>query len=150
MAMRLVDILNTYGNVLHTFPITLKEDEHPSEYAFMVKALEAAAYSHLAPEKDLQWLSAKMHVSRSGPLEPYGDRLDVNAGTKAGLEQEIRSQAYYRWEEEGCPGGQAEKHWYGALEQSRRDRAYMLWHLNGCPEGSANADWEHVVNFEKQ
>jgi hypothetical protein len=150
MTTRLVDVLNTYGNVLHTFPITLKEDEHPSEDAFMAEALEAAAYSHLVPEIDLQSLNTKMHISRGGPLEPYGDSLDSNAGTKAGLDQEVRNQAYSLWNEEGCPDGQAEKHWYCALEQNRRDRAYMLWHLNGCPEGNADADWQHVVDFEKQ
>lgn len=150
MTTRLVDVFNTYGNVLHTFPITNKGDEHPSEDAFMVEALEAAAYSHLVPETELQSLNAKMHTSHSGRLEPYGDRLDISAGTPAGLEQEVCNQAYLLWEKAGCPNGQADKYWYWALEQSRRDRAYMLWHLNGCPEGSADADWQHVVDFEKQ
>lgn len=150
MTTHLVDVLDTYGNILHTFPIARKGDEHPTEDTFMVEALEAAAFSHLVPKEDLQSLNAKMHVSRGGRLAPYGDRLDSNAGTRAGLEQEIRVQAYYLWNEEGCPDGQADKHWHCALEQNRRDRAYMLWHLNGCPEGSADADWQQAVDFEKQ
>jgi hypothetical protein len=150
MTTRLVDVLNDYGNVLHTFPITLKESEQPENEAYMEKALEAAAYTHIAPENDLQWLNARMHATRGGQMEPYGDSLDINAGTPAGIEQEIRTQAYFLWEQEGCPDGQAEKHWYCALEQNRRDRAYMLWTLNGRPEGSAEADWQHAVSFEKQ
>lgn len=150
MTTRLVDVLNTYGNVLHTFPVTLKEDGHPSEDAFLAEALEAAAYSHLVPNIDLQTLNARMHVCRSGRLEPYGDNLDSNAGTIAGLDHDIQNKAYSLWNEAGRPDGQAEKHWYCALEQNRRDRAYMLWHLNGCPEDSADADWQHAVDFEKQ
>ena len=150
MAMCLVDVLNEHGNVIHTFPITLEECDHPGDDAYISKALKAAAYAHLAPDNDIHVLSARMHVSRSGHLEPYGDTLDANAQTKTGLEQEVRDQAYLLWEKEGSPEGQAKQNWSCALEQSRRERAYVLWQLNGCPEGSAESDWQQVSDFEAQ
>src|SRR3954449_4411966 len=85
MTERLVDVLNRGGNVLHTFPVTLADVGGTANDAdFQAKGLAAAAHEHLAPDADLQTLSARMHVGRGGRMAPYGDDLDRDAETKLG------------------------------------------------------------------
>lgn len=95
MTERLVDVTDRFGNVKHTFPVSLDGQENPD--AYYEKALLAATFADVAPDEELQPLSAKDHVSRSGPLEPYGDPLPAAAETKPALEQDIRERAYFLW-----------------------------------------------------
>ena len=91
MPERLVDVEKHDSQVLHTFPVTISAPA-AEEDAFKEKALEAAGNARLVPNEELDSLNAKMHVSRSGQLTPYGDPHGVLAQTKAGLDQ-VRSRA---------------------------------------------------------
>src|SRR5580693_8495087 len=72
MPERLVDVETQGSQVLHTFPVTISAPA-AEEDAFKEKALEAAGNAKLVPNEELDSLNAKMHVSRSGQLTPYGD-----------------------------------------------------------------------------
>lgn len=106
MPERLVDVEKWGSKVLHTFPVTVSAPPE-EEGAFKHKALEAAANAKLVPNEELDSLNAKMHVSRSGQLTPYGDPHGVLAETKAGLDQVVRERAYLLWEQPGRPDGRA-------------------------------------------
>jgi hypothetical protein len=67
MPERLVDV-KAEERVLHTFPVTVSDGA--AEDAFKNKALEAAANAKVVPNEELEDLSASMHASRRGPLEP--------------------------------------------------------------------------------
>src|ERR1700685_2370580 len=114
MTERLVDVLDKRG-VIHTFPIRIEGSEI-SDAQYEKKALEAAAYEKLVPDSELPGLSARMHISRSGPLEPYGDDRHVLAQTKQSLDQIVRERAYLLWEQEGRPDDRADEHWRCAQE----------------------------------
>ena len=114
MAERLVDVLDSGKNVIHTFPITIEGSE-TSDAQYEKKALEAAAYEKLVPNNQLNGLTARMHISRRGPLEPYGDDRDVLAQTKESLDQIVRERAYLLWEQEGRPEERADE----ALDRTR-------------------------------
>jgi len=151
MAERLVEVSDGNETVLHTFPITVGASDSNSAHAdaeYEGKALQAAAHAQLVPDGDLATLTAKMHVSRGGPLQPYGDDLDVLSQTKRGLQQAVRERAYLLWETDGCPAGQADEYWHRAREQQHRERAYVLWQQAGCPEGRADDDWRRIEEFE--
>jgi hypothetical protein len=145
MPERLVDV-KAGERVLHTFPVTTSET---GEDGFKKKALEAAANAKLVPRKELETLSAKMHISRGGPLEPIPDPLGVLAETKEGLDQVVRERAYSLWEQAGRPDGRAEEFWYQAQYQRWCERAYALWEREGCPEGKADEHWYRTLNFER-
>src|SRR5208283_3472143 len=141
MVERLVDLLRANDAVLRTYPIAIDDSNSPSEDEYKAKALKVAAHAKLVPDDDLENVSARMHVERGGPLLPYGDDRHVLAGTKQGLEKVVRERAYFLWQQEGCPHGQAEEHWHRALEQHIRERAYFVWQGAGCPEGLADEHW---------
>lgn len=149
MKERLVDV-KKQGSVLHTFPVKV---DHPvaenDERVFEEKGLEAAAHAKVVPNEELPSLEARMHVSRGGPLEPYGDPLGVMAETKEGLEQSVRERAYALWEQAGRPEGRAEEFWHLAQHQHWRERAYALWEREGAPEGKADEHWQRVQDFER-
>jgi hypothetical protein len=105
MPERLVDVEKQGAKVLHTFPVTISAPA--VEEAFKEKALEAAGNAKLVPNEELESLNAKMHVSRSGQLTPYGDPHGVLAETKAGLDQVVRERAYLLWEQADRPDGRA-------------------------------------------
>jgi len=150
MPERLVDV-NVEGRVAHTFPVTVSEQTaKPTEEAFKGKALEAAANAKVVQNQQLDRLSANMHVSRGGPLEPYGDPLGVLAETKPGLEQVVRERAYLLWEQAGRPEGRADDFWYQARHHQLRERAYSLWEREGCPAGKADEHWYRMLEFEKE
>jgi hypothetical protein len=69
MTERLVDVMDARRLVIHTFPITIEGLEIPDS-RYERKALEAAAYEKLVPDAELHSLTARMHTSRRGPLEP--------------------------------------------------------------------------------
>lgn len=149
MVTRLVDVLNINGNVVHTFPMTLDDGLNmPDDEAYRAKALEAAANARLIPDIDLHSLTTRIHVSRGGQMEPYGDNLDSSSETKVGLEQVVRERAYLLWESDGCPQGKAEEFWDRALEQHSRERAYVLWQQQGSPEGHADKNWHQIREFQ--
>ena len=111
MAERLVDVLNQKGTVLHTFPVSVRASEPvPSDTKFEEKALSASAHAQLVPTGELESLSARMHVSRGGPVTPYGDSHDVLMETKIGLDRIVRECAYLLWEQEGRPEGRADEY----------------------------------------
>jgi hypothetical protein len=153
MAERLVDVktdVKTGERVLHTFPVTVSDrSAETGEDCFKKKALEAAANAKLVPNKELERLSADMHVSRGGPLEPHADPLGVLAETKEGLDQVVRERAFLLWEQAGQPEGRAEEFWYQAQYQRWCERAYALWEREGCPEGKSDDHWYRTLNFER-
>jgi hypothetical protein len=151
MVTRLVDILNNNKNVLHTFPITLDDGSNAlDDSAYQAKALEAAASARLIPDVDLDSLTARIHISRGGQMEPYGDELDSSSETKEGLKQVVRERAYLLWESDGCPQGREEEFWNRALEQHRRERAYVLWQQQGSAEGHAEENWHQIREFQER
>ena len=80
MAERLVDVLDSSGAVIHTYPVTLDESaEAADETAYKSKALEAAAHGRLVPDSELGTWTARMHVSRGGQMALYGDNLAGNS-----------------------------------------------------------------------
>ncbi len=149
MTERLVDVLSRGGNVLHTFPVTLRDLDGAAEDAeYQAKGLAAAAHEQLAPDAQLQTLSARMHVGRGGQMAPYGDDLDRDAETKVGLERVVRERAYFLWEQDGRPEGRSEEYWHRATNERLRERAYVLWQQEGRPEGRADEYWFRVREFE--
>jgi hypothetical protein len=153
MTERLVDVVGSNNVALHTFPITLGDSDGPAvpkDADYERKALKAAAHAQLLPDADLKHLTTRMHVSRGGPLEPFGDDLDVSSQTKRGLDQVVRERAYLLWETDGCSHGGADEYWHRAHEQHLRERAYVLWQQEGCPEGRADEHWHRTQEFESQ
>ena len=104
MEERLVDVLNDRETVLHTFPVKVGASvSQPADTNFEEKALSAAAHAQLVPTKELESLSARMHVNRGGAMKPFGDSHHALMETKTGLEQIVRERAYELWEQEGRP-----------------------------------------------
>ena len=147
MAERLVDVLDSRKHVIHIFPITI-EGAEISDAQYEKKALEAAAYEKLVPDTELLGLTARMHISRSGPLKPFGDDRHVLAQTKEGLDQIVRDRAYSLWEREGRPDGQADEHWQRAQEQHLQERAHGLWEQEGRPIGRTDEHLDQTREFE--
>jgi hypothetical protein len=151
MAERLVDVVDSTNTVVHTYPITIgASGDVPKDDQYEKKASEAAAHAELVPDADLKSLTARMHVSRGGALTPYGDDRDVLSETKKGLDQAVREQAYFLWQQDGCPDGRAEEYWHRAHEQQLRERAHILWQQEGRPEGRADEFWRRTREFEAQ
>jgi hypothetical protein len=149
MAERLVDVLGSNGMVIHTYPITLdKSGGDVSDAEYQAKALEAAAHGQLVPDAELGSLTARMHLSRGGPMQPYGDEISTTSETKLGLEQTVRERAYFLWEQEGRSEGRADEYWHRALDQHLRERAYVLWQQEGSPEGGADEYWHRLREFQ--
>ena len=149
MTERLVDVLDENGQVIHTYPVTLSEsDGEASVVAYEAKALEAAAHGQLVPDPQLSLLTARMHTSHGGRLQPYGDLVRSNSETKLGLEQAVRERAYALWEEEGRQDGRSDEYWRHALDQHLRERAYVLWQQEGSPEGGADDYWRRLRDFQ--
>jgi len=95
MDERLVDVLDCNGTILHTYPVTLDDQSGAAtDEEYKAKALEAAAQGRLVPDNELRGLSAKMHQSRSGRMQPPEDQISTNSETKIGLEQAVRERAY--------------------------------------------------------
>ncbi|MEO7206876.1 MAG: DUF2934 domain-containing protein [Steroidobacteraceae bacterium] len=150
MKERLVDVKMGERGVVHTFPITISDPlAETNEKAFTEKALEAAAHAKVLEDDELEGLSAQMHVSRSGPLEPDHDPLSVLAETKEGLDQFVRDRAYFLWEQAGRPDGAAEEFWHKAQHQRWCERAYALWWREGCQAGNAHQHWYRIRDFEQ-
>lgn len=148
---RLVDVLDSSGAVLHSYPITLGHSgDEVADAAYEAKALEAAAHGRLVSDAELRSLSARIHVSRGGQMAPYGDNVAGSSETKSGLEQSVRERAYFLWEQDGRPVGHTEEYWHRALEQHLRKRAHVLWVQDGCPEGRADEYWRRIRDFEAQ
>lgn len=148
MTYRLVDIVDKNGQVLHTYPITLSPDEPALDSLYIDKALEAAAHGQLVDSSELVTLTAKMHISRGGRLQPSDDRVETDSQTREGLEQEVRERAYLLWDENGRPEGRSEEFWARALDEHLQKRAYTLWTQDG-PSQEAEDDWNQVREFEQ-
>jgi hypothetical protein len=149
MAERLVDVLDGNNVVLHTYPISIEAaDIIPDETEYFARALEAAAHAQLVSDANLKSLSARMHVSRRGPLAPYGDTRGTLSETKRGLEQLVRERAYFLWENDGCPHGRADDYWQKAHDEHLQGRAYVLWQQEGSPEGQADEQWHQSRQSE--
>jgi hypothetical protein len=148
MSERLVDV-KTGERLLHTFPVTTSDrPAEAGDESFKKKALEAAANAKVVPNKELGTLSAHMHFSRGGPLQPNPDPLGVLAETKEGLDQVVRERAFLLWEHAGRPDDRADDFWYEAQYQRWCERAYALWEREGCPEGKADEHWYRTLDFE--
>lgn len=143
----LVDVLDGNGQVLHTYPITLEGPDN-SEADYKNKALQAARHGQLVPDADLGSLTARLHRSHGGRLQPYGDDVSTSSETKLGLDQAVRERAYSLWEQDGRPEHRAEEYWHRALDQHLRERAYVLWQQEGSPEGGADDYWRRLRDFQ--
>jgi Protein of unknown function (DUF2934) len=151
MTERLIDVLNSKGTVIHTYPVTLGErGQEASDAEYEAKALEAAAHGALVPNAELAGLTARVHVSRGGQLANYDDSVDSGSETRADLQQDVRTRAYLLWEQDGRPEGRAEEYWQRALDEHLRIRAYALWQQEGSPEGRADEYWYRLCEFETQ
>ena len=149
MPERLVDI-KTGERLLHTFPVTTSDQTaQAGDESFKKKALEAAAHAEVVPNEELETLSARMHVSRGGPLQPNPDPLGVLAETKEGLDQVVRERAYLLWQQAGRPDGRTDEFWHQAQHQRWCERAYALWKREGCLEGKADEHWHRTLDFER-
>ncbi|QDA36226.1 DUF2934 domain-containing protein (plasmid) [Paracoccus liaowanqingii] len=149
MAERLIDVCDSNKRVLHTYPVTLDDASGAvTDADYQAKALEAAAYGQLVPAAQLSSLTARLHQSRGGRMQPYGDEIGTTSETKSGLEQAVREQAYALWDQEGQPDGRAEEYWHRAFDQHLRERAYVLWQQEGSPEGGADEDWKRTRVFQ--
>lgn len=149
MPERLVDVLYCDKAVLHTFPITIDgPDAAPDDGEYQEKAAKAAALARLVPDAAIHNLTTRMHVSRGGPLSPYGANRDLLCQTPEGDKQLVRERAYFLWQQDGCPHGGAEDYWHRADDQHVRENAYILWQQAGCPEGRADEFWYHARAFE--
>jgi Protein of unknown function (DUF2934) len=117
MPERLVDVLNDKNNVLHVFPVQIEGHDAPAKEAdFEQEALKAAASTGIIPDSEKTKLKARPHVSRGGPLMPYGDALQTKTEQKMRLEGQIRERAYFLWQEAGCPDNQADGFWRSACK----------------------------------
>lgn len=149
MTERLIDVGKVGEPVLHTFPVNVVNSiGSPTDADYKDKALKAAAYARLVPDAELKALTSTMHISRSGPLEPYGDQVSVLSQTKQGLDQAIRERAYYLWQADGRRAAAGDEYWHRAREQHLRERAYVLWQQEGCPSGRADDHWNRTSEFE--
>jgi hypothetical protein len=152
MNERLIDVLDSNGTVLHTYPITLSESAHTADAfddsPYRLKALAAAAHSRLVADTELSSLTARLHIDRGGQLAPYGDDIDSNSETKRALDEAVRERAYLLWECDGRPDGRAEEYWQRARDQHIRERAYVLWQQQGSPEGRQDEFWRRLVDFQ--
>ncbi len=147
MTERLVDVMDSRKIVIHTFPITI-EGLEISDSFYERKALEAAAYEKLVPDSELHSLTASMHISRRGPLEPFGDDRHVLAQTKMSLDQIVRDRAYLLWEQEGRAEGRADEYWHRAQKLHLQERAHSLWAQEGRPDGRADEHMARTRQFE--
>jgi hypothetical protein len=149
MPERLVDV-KSGERVLHTFPVTTSDRTAATgDEGFKQKALEAAANAKVVPNEQLDGLSARMHCSRGGPLQPNADPLGVLAETKEGLDQVVRERAFLLWEQAGRPDDRADEFWFQAQNQRWCERAYALWEREGCPDGKADEHWFRTRDFER-
>lgn len=116
----LVDVLNDKGTVLHVFPVAVEDqDGTPKAVNPEREALKLAALMQLAPEEEAATLHTRPHVSRGGPLTPYGDVLELRLQKFERAEQRIRERAYFLWQQDGCPENRADAHWHRACELER-------------------------------
>ncbi len=147
MIERLVDVVNKYGIPVHTYPVTLGKTAPDAN--FEAKALEAAMYGQLVPAEELPSLTTRMHVSRGGPLEPYGDEVPCLSQTKESLTDDVRTEAHRQWILNGQPEGRADEFWANAHNEMLRARAYMIWQQEGSPDGRADEFWDRALRFER-
>ncbi len=111
----LVDVLNARETVLHVFPIVV-EDGSPKRVDPEREALKLASTLHLVPEGEVESLRTRPHVSRGGPLTPYGDVLVTRRQVQERAEQRTRERAYLLWQQEGCQANRADEYWHRARE----------------------------------
>ena len=109
----LVDVLNARNTVVHVFPIPVEnQDGSPRPVNPEQEALELATGMQILPETET--LHARPHVSRGGPLLPYGDIIEVKNDMRERIEQRIQERAYFIWQREGCSEDRANEHWHRA------------------------------------
>ena len=104
-------------DVLHVFPVAVEnQDGTPKAVDPEREALTLATGMQLVPETEADALHARPHVSRGGPLTPYGDALELKMQKLDRIEQRIRERAYFLWQQEGCSENRADEHWHRARE----------------------------------
>jgi Protein of unknown function (DUF2934) len=108
MQERLIDVLNDKNSLLHVFPV--KAEAPLPESEFEQEAVKAAIAAEIVSPKEAKTLRTRPHVSRGGPLVPYGDALQIKR------EQHIRQRAYYLWQADGCPNDRSDEYWHRACE----------------------------------
>jgi hypothetical protein len=146
----LVDIRNDRQTVIHTYPISVSSDNIPvTEDQIKDKAIKAAKFSRLVPGDEAGTLTAEMHVSRSGQLQPYGNKLPNSAETIDAIKSDISDRAYFLWQNNGSQEEKADYYWKLGEEEHFRIRAYALWEQEGKPENRDKYFWYEAQNFER-
>ena len=113
----LVDVSNARGTVLHVFPIVMEDEDGVLKVDDPEReALKLAAQMQLVPEAEINALHARPHVSRGGPLAPYGDALETKRQQMERTAHRIRERAYFLWQQAGCPENQTDEYWQQARE----------------------------------
>lgn len=57
------------------------------------------------------------------------------------MAERVRQTAYFLWEQDGCPEGQAMAYWLKAKAVHQRQLAYDRWLADGSPPDRATAHW---------
>ena len=60
--------------------------------------------------------------------------------------ERIRQTAYFLWEQDGRPEGQAISYWLRAKEMLLRELAYDRWLAEGTPGDRADAIWHEAAD----
>lgn len=59
----------------------------------------------------------------------------------ADLAEAVRRTAYFLWEQDGRPDGDAQHYWLTAKQMHLRQIAYDRWLAEGAPDGRADTHW---------
>jgi hypothetical protein len=57
------------------------------------------------------------------------------------IAEQIRQTAYFLWEQDGRPEGQAMEYWLRAKQMHQRQVAYDRWLAEGTPPGRSDQHW---------
>ncbi|MBJ6989140.1 DUF2934 domain-containing protein [Devosia sp. MC521] len=57
------------------------------------------------------------------------------------MAERVRQTAYFLWEQDGCPEGQAMDYWLKAKGAHQRQLAYDRWLAEGTPPGRSSSHW---------
>jgi hypothetical protein len=60
------------------------------------------------------------------------------------IAEQIRQTAYFLWEQDGRPEGQAMEYWLRAKAMHQRQLAYDRWLAEGTPPGRSDQHWLDV------
>jgi hypothetical protein len=146
---QLVDVLNDKQHVLHTYPVT---DTIPiTDEEIKEKAVKAAKFTNLVPGEEAGTLTTRLHVSRRGQLQPYGNKVPADAESAERIRSDISDRAYFLWQNDIDSEKPSDYYWRIAEEEHLKIRSYTLWEQEGRSEDPDAADryWYSTKEYEK-